>query len=736
MKKRKIIYALLFLFLIVFLVYSRWISFNVFSRGDWGFFYNETALEFLNLTTWKTSLALGSVDLLLWRGPFEFLYGLIGFLGFDKNVSEKFVVFWPTILIANVTSFFLVRKIAKSNIGGFIGVIVFNYSTYYLGTTHLLLYSAGAFGVASLLFFIKSVEEKKIRFSLLTSISLFITASYDFRVFYIMVIVIFFYFLYYLFITKDRGEKVQSIIIYSAIPVVICSVISIYWLLPFFFMRSLSSNAIIDRDLFGNEFLNINYAFTLHHPFWTGSAVKVFEVQPISISFWTIPFIAFLGLLLNRKNRYIVFFGIISLLGIFFTKQVSQPFSNVYPFLFENFPGFNAFREASKFYFLIAVGYAVLIAGFVGWLWKNWTQKKWQVYGKYFVTILITALFLWNTKPLITGEIGTLFVPREIPKDYLIVKDFILKQPEYFRTLWIPTFSRWSIYTNSHPEVSTVNAINAEWDSFIENDRNEDITEAELMTKILSKEDTNKLLDMSSIKYVFIPLKDTANDDDFFKYYGKDRGYYIRELDKLEYLNKIDIGTKEIVVYENKDFRPHIYVTESKEQLSGSREQETVSEGEAFRTVKYEFINPTEYRVQLTQVKEPFYLHFSESFHPDWKIRIGDFRWWDVITKKDYFLSDKNHFENDAKLNSFYIDPIEVCKVNSCKKNSDGSYDIDMILYFKPQSYMYLGGIVSISTLVGILGYFGYLGIKKVSSKQRARNSEQRIRNKEKNEEK
>jgi hypothetical protein len=45
---------------------------------------------------------------------------------------------------------------------------------------------------------------------------------------------------------------------------------------------------------------------------------------------------------------------------------------------------------------------------------------------------------------------------------------------------------------------------------------------------------------------------------------------------------------------------------------------------------------------------------------------------------------------------------------NGCKKNPDGSYDINLTLYFKPQSYFYLGLIISGTTLIGCLGYLLY----------------------------
>ncbi|MDP2946956.1 MAG: hypothetical protein Q8N88_02480, partial [Nanoarchaeota archaeon] len=43
-----------------------------------------------------------------------------------------------------------------------------------------------------------------------------------------------------------------------------------------------------------------------------------------------------------------------------------------------------------------------------------------------------------------------------------------------------------------------------------------------------------------------------------YEHYGEKESF-INELDKLPYLKKIDIGTKELVVYENKNYRPHIY---------------------------------------------------------------------------------------------------------------------------------------------------------------------------------
>jgi hypothetical protein len=74
----------------------------------------------------------------------------------------------------------------------------------------------------------------------------------------------------------------------------------------------------------------------------------------------------------------------------------------------------------------------------------------------------------------------------------------------------------------------------------------------------------DRLFDNSSIKYVIVPIQDIANDDDFFVSYGGKndpniRDWYIAEMDRVSWLKKIDIGTQELAVYENENYKPHIY---------------------------------------------------------------------------------------------------------------------------------------------------------------------------------
>lgn len=699
--RSKIIIPILSLLSISIVVFFRWLFFSPAAGGDWIYYYPQALKDASFHSSWISFNALGSVDLLLWRFPVDILKSFLGFLNFSSSYSDRIIVFWPSLIIGNLSAFFIVRKVTKSELAGFIGALVFNYNTYYLASNSaILLYSSGSVSLLSLLFFMNALERKSISNAVLSAITLFIAGSCDFRIAYLTYFILIFYFIFwFLFINLEKISK-KNIIKYVKIILIhltIFGLLNIYWLLDFYSAHSISNNAITSRSLFGNEFLNINYALTLFHPFWTGVSTIYFINQSIIIYFWLIPILSFASLWLHKRNKYIVFFGILTLIGIFLTKQVGQPFSNIYPFLFKHLPGFNAFREASKFYFLISIGYAVLIGAFTNWLWQF---NKLSKYLKFALIFLITLIFLFNLKTVITGEIKGIFINRQIPKDYEQISNPILKNEKFSRTLWVPFSSAWSMYSNQRPLIRLIEAMDTDWKEFIPQQQNIYQTPAETGMIFMKQNFSDKLLDLSSVRYVIVPLKDPENDLNIFQFYGKPRQYYIDELNKLKYLHKLNMGTKEIVVYENYNYRPHIYVTKNSEQLAKNI---------PYQNIQFDFVNSTEYSIKLRSAKEPIYINFSEAYHPQWKLRAGNFSWITVLINKDYMLSDKNHLKNDATLNSYYLNPNKICEEFECKKNNDGSYDIDLTLYFAPQSYMYLGLIISGTTFIFTAGYLAFI---------------------------
>lgn len=564
--------AIFFLWVINVAVYFKWLSFSVFQYGDSRFFFAPQLKDLLSPSVWFQGVNFGYFNIMFWRFPVNYIYGLLGNIGLDSNIPDAFLIFLPIIILLPLGSFLLARKIIGNDVGGFIGSIVFCFNTYFLTIAtqaHTLINVASAFSLFAILFFINAIESQKERYwYILSSLMIFLCTSYDLRVTYITLFVMFFYGIFYLFfIIGYRDKKLFLSKIYYSILFLLLpfALMNMYWFLPQINSGLVSNNIIVNRTLFGNDYWNFSDSIGLFHPFWSGAYINWFMVETMPPYFWLIPIIAFSGLFLSKKDKRIWFFAFISLLGIFLAKQVDIPFPDVYPWLFKNFPGFNAFRESTKFYFLIALGYSILIGYCVSWVWQNWSKTKLQIIGKWLFSFLVTLIFLLNTVPVITGEIGTYFVPRKIPNDYIALKDFLYNQKDYFQTLWIPALSRWGFYTNNHPIIYGAAVAEVQhWQnfakptSFISNKW----SLRDSIVAIFNKSFTDQLLNENSVKYVIVPIEDLENDDAIFQYYGGNRDFYIKNLDKDPSLKKIDIGTKELVIYENENFLPYIYAVD------------------------------------------------------------------------------------------------------------------------------------------------------------------------------
>ena len=75
--------------------------------------------------------------------------------------------------------------------------------------------------------------------------------------------------------------------------------------------------------------------------------------------------------------------------------------------------------------------------------------------------------------------------------------------------------------------------------------------------------------------------------------------------------------------------------------------------------------------------------------------------------------NNSNHVIANSYANSWLLDVEKICTNNSsCRKNSDGTYDIELVIEFWPQRLYYLGGIISITTLILCLISMGFLRVK------------------------
>lgn len=180
-----------------------------------------------------------------------------------------------------------------------------------------MLSTASIFSNLAILFFIRLLEQKNLKNSILTALFLFLSGINDLRILYITIWILFFYFIYFItFIYRDvmvsnhkkENEGILKNFFYAGIPVVILILLNIFWILPSMLTESIGSNDILNRSLFGNNYSNLSNAITLFHPFWINGKTEWFTLQNIPFYFWLIPFLATFGLILHRKNKKIMFF--------------------------------------------------------------------------------------------------------------------------------------------------------------------------------------------------------------------------------------------------------------------------------------------------------------------------------------------------------------------------------------------------------------------------------------------
>ena len=132
--------------------------------------------------------------------------------------------------------------------------------------------------------------------------------------------------------------------------------------------------------------------------------------------------------------------------------------------------------------------------------------------------------------------------------------------------------------------------------------------------------------------------------------------------------------------------------------------------------------NPTKYRLYIHNAAGVFPIVFLENYNQHWKVFLVDAagiknqhknkkmnRFWETWFQRS-IDNNENHLIVNGYANSWVIDVDNICRNTSskCIKNSNGSYDMELIVEFRPQRLFYIGSTISGTTLLACLFYLGY----------------------------
>lgn len=629
---------------IVFLVFRNWFITSEIIGGDWPYFFPENLREvklFPPLWTSYRGNGVGGINPLLNLYLFQavLVVPFVQWFGLSWNTVYKFGWFGLFLFLSVVSSRRLIRILFRTLLNLWrevLGITIFLTNTYVLmlvGGGQLgvaLAYSVAPLVLAQFMELIKSGNFKR---SIIAGLVLTVQAMFDPRIAYITMVGVG---LYYIFNLKAQNLKLLFINLFLVfgMPSLVTLGLHAFWILPL--VKSGFGLEGLGGVLAGTgmakflSFASFSNTISLLHPNWPENIFgKTYFMRP---GFLLVPLLAYSSLLFvnNQKSRKnILFFSLLALLGAFLAKGANPPFGGIYLWLFRHVPGFVLFRDPTKFYLLVVLPYSVLIPYALCKLGKM----------KNFFTFIFVLFWLFTIKEAVMGQLGGTFKTREVPKEYLRLKDFIYQQPEFFRTLWLPRQQRFAFCSKIHPCVEAGPLFQA--------------TNSAELTQQLRSKGSQQLLSELGIKYLIIPY------DSLGELFLRDRRYNEEErmeiekqADSIHWFKKIQTGKTS--VYETPSHKDHFWL-----------------EGEG--RLSYKMISPAKYKVSV-DTSSPTKLVFSENFSPSWVAITGD----------ETIRSEKT-----------------IHNLNSFKLNKIGSYSLE--IYFLRQNYLYYGLVISFVAFLGVI---------------------------------
>ncbi len=661
MKPIKVFYIITLLGTIV-IIFRNWFLAPEIIGGDWQYLFNEMLKEFSFFPlSWDPANGngLGGISPLYPLSIYNnFTIFIAGYLHIPWVVVYK--IFWFGLFIAlSILSSIALLKITLSNVKYwqlFIGVVIFTLNTYILmivggGQMGIALaYSIAPLVLARFIILVQS-SKFKVQSSFIAGLVLALQVMFDSRIAYITLLAVGVY-----YTVAKKNIRMNTV----AIPIGIAVLLHASWILPMFLFRQ---NPLVDAgQAFTNvgmvqflSFAHFSDAFAFLHPNWPENLFgKVYFMRP---EFLFLPIMAYSSLLFIKKtNRIIIFFVLLGLLGSFLAKGTNEPFGEIYIWLFEHVPGFILFRDPTKFYLLVSLSYSVLIPfslySIAGWIQSKIKDQKLKIQAEYILLLFAILYLLFLVRPAVLGQLGGTLQRNEIPKEYIVLKDFLHHQPEFFRMLWIPSGIRFNYFSNNHLIIASELLFGTK-----------DVT---TVSKKLQSTETKIYLQALGIKYIIVPY------DPLGEIFVKDRAYDNDEYEKTIHMLETIPWIKKVAVFgKNVVFK-----------VEGAKDRFSL-EGKG--SILYSMINPAEYAVEIF-IKEPQNIIFSENYNPLW------------IAQSDGFTVHSS--KTSIGLNSFFIDKA-------------GNYHTKVI--FEQERYFRYGWVIaSISFSIVIFAIFALKHKKKI----------------------
>jgi hypothetical protein len=388
-----------------------------------------------------------------------------------------------------------------------------------------------------------------------------------------------------------------------------------------------------------------------------------------------------------------------------FTVKIGDWGTNLFIWLNNTIPGFVMFKNMyDKFGLAMAFSYAFLFAISLKMVFDNVSSAR----IKKYVLLFILGVILLNAKPLIFGDFyktplwtteETYTSISDFNSDFYDLLAYLKRMDESSRFLWLP------LNNANYIQVQDKNLENHYYSGvsplqFLANksDFNGKLSFPEKDSKIMFEniekgnyKSVGGDLRRFNVKYVIVN-HDISFDLQQSYLYGEK--LYNAQMND-HFMNVIlgekiaDFGEKYSLYKINNQYKNEkIYLTDNFNEFPDD-----------FSQVEYRKLASYEYEVKIKNLNSRKNLVFLDPYHKQWE--------WYFTKDRKKFITGSHDIVFDYA-NGWTIDPAYI-KQNFSKdqyhENPDGSIDLELTLYFKPQDYFYNGLMVSGITLAGCLVY-------------------------------
>lgn len=511
---------------ILVIIYWRWFLPGLRVANDFPSVSDSLLKTFMDLPyVWleKPSEGLGEYTIFtLWSYPLNFLSGVLANLSLGFVIQERILYLIPFLLIGAWGFWRLCGKLNISSNAKLISTV------FYLANTYiLLLIDGGQFNVALAYAFFpicflavdKSVMgglRERIWAGLIVSLLGFSDIRFIFVLFLLGL-------LRFLYQMEHNLSWIKSALVIALVVIGL----NAYWLCPYIKAPlSETAYALLTQASF-ISFTNLGNGIMLLSPHWYNNVFG--QISPLRWEFILIPIFVFLAPILNRKNKEVGFWLLVALISTFLVKGASEPFAGVYPWLYHNVAGFSLFRDPSKFFFLVALSYALLL----GITFDEIIKKIKFAKFRFFFPLFVISYLLILIRPVWLGQMTGTFSQPPFEKEYSQLAQILAQDQKFSRVFWMPTIAPLTWQTLEHPSLEAARLVQKRPFAI------GTVGTYETFNFLREAPSIGEIFDVAGIGYLVYPYLDKRReslDSDSTRYYY----IFLNQLSKLPWLSRVE----------------------------------------------------------------------------------------------------------------------------------------------------------------------------------------------------